>query len=180
MPKPKTTTTTTTTEMPTELQADELDGVVGGWSTGVYASVNANTPWSMGGYTAAVGVQTSFPFVTGGVYQTTGSGLSTGVSAGVSAGVFGSTTNADGAFTGAGYQAGLAVEALGKVGVEAGASPGSVSAGVTVGLGIAPIDGVAISGFQTQTTAVTLGGAPPGSTNVPAHTDANGQVVPDR
>lgn len=136
-----------------ELDATALDEVTGGKSFGIYGSVGYTSLASSGSVTAAVGVQTSFPFVTGGVYTTHGDGYSTGVSVGGSLGVFGATGNADSYFAGPGSTAALGIDAVGKFGGEIGFNPSGVSGGITFGGGIAA-EGIQASAMHTETNSV--------------------------
>ena len=184
------------TELPPmeELAMDDLDAVNGGWSVGVYGSVsNINPignvptadgqggapggPASTGGYTVAIGLQSSFPYVTGGIYETSGTGVSSGASIGVSGGGFYSNNNADGVFTGHSDSYGLGVDALGKVGVETSGNDTGFTVGVGVGLG-AGIAGVQASGFDTNTTSMTGGAVDHSSPTIDQPTyDAMGSVT---
>ncbi|HEX7836313.1 MAG TPA: hypothetical protein VF469_02560 [Kofleriaceae bacterium] len=136
-----------------ELDAAALDEVVGGFSTGLYGSVGYTGLTGSGNVTVAVGVQSSFPFVTGGIYTTQGNGYSTGISAGGSVGVFGATGNADSYFTGPGNAGALGIDALGKVGVEGGINSSGASLGANIGIGIG-VEGVQASGMHTEGTSV--------------------------
>lgn len=144
-----------------ELNDDALDAVVGGWSVGVYGNVGYLGPVTTGNATVAIGVQSSFPFVTGGIYTNHGDGISTGASVGVSAGVFGATGNADSYFTGPGYSASLGVDAIGHAGVEGGVNSSGVSLGLNAGVGVAAFgfDGVGVQGsvMHTEGTSVLEG-----------------------
>src|SRR5262245_51002090 len=86
----------------TELEPSALDQVVGGESLGLYLSFGYTSPLNTGGITLALGGQSSFPYVTGGLYKTTGEGFSTGGSFGFSVGGFRASENADSYFTGPG------------------------------------------------------------------------------
>ena len=177
-----------------ELAMDDLDAVNGGWSVGVYGSVSGinpignvptadgqggapGGPASTGGYTVGIGIQSSFPYVTGGIYETSGTGVSSGASVGVSAGGFYSNTNADGVFTGHSDSYGLAVDAAGKVGVETSGNDTGFTVGVGVGVG-AGLAGVQASGFDTNTTSMTGGAVDHSSPTIDQPTyDAMGSVT---